>query len=123
MKNWSGKNLCFECAKKLGTNINIGRKHKGRCHRCHSEQTVFKVTAMPIIVASGEGVCPECAHPEGAHAAFCPRSELEILKREREEIVKVLECVAHYDPEKSLSDQLEQILRQLPKGDREEKDL
>jgi hypothetical protein len=34
---------------------------------------------MPIIFTPGENACPECAHPEGAHATSCLRSELEIL--------------------------------------------
>ena len=66
---------------------------------------------MPIIFISGEKACPECAHPEGAHAVSCPRSELEILKRELEEIVRVLERFGRYDPEKPLADQLREMLR------------
>jgi hypothetical protein len=116
MKDWSGKNLCFECAKKLGANINIGRQFKGRCHRCHSEQTLFKVTKVPLTPLPGEDVCPECAHPVGTHANSCRRSELELLRNELQEIVKALEEFESYDPEKSLADQLREILRQAGKG-------
>lgn len=121
MKDWSGKSLCFECAKTLNANINIGRKLKGRCHRCHSEQTLFKVTKVPDIPVSGENVCPECAHPVGTHAASCRRSELEVLKNEREEILRILEKFERYDPEKSLADQLEQILQQAQRKVAEKK--
>jgi hypothetical protein len=115
MKDWSGKNLCFECAKKLGANINIGHKLMGRCHRCHSEQTLFRVTGMPTQPIAGEDICPECAHPVGTHAAACPRSDLEILKREQEELVRVLEEFAGYDPEASLASQFRQILQRAQK--------
>jgi hypothetical protein len=110
MKNWTGKSLCFECAKKLGANINIGRQFKGRCHRCHSEQTLFNVTEVPVTTPLGEAVCAECAHPIGTHAADCRRSELEMLKKEREEIVGLLEALGGYDPEKPLAEQLRQAL-------------
>lgn len=115
MKDWSGKNLCFECAKKLGANINIGRKLKGRCHRCHSDQTLFKATEVPASPLSGGDICPECAHPLGTHAADCRRSELQILKREREEIIRMLEEFDGVDPEKSLPEQLARILRHARK--------
>jgi hypothetical protein len=117
MKDWSGKHLCFECAKKLGANINIGRKLKGRCHRCHSEQTLFRVTEVPITSIPGEEVCPECAHPVGTHAASCRRSELEILRNELREIVGVLEEFGSREPEKPLADQLRELL-QRAKTDR-----
>jgi protein-arginine kinase activator protein McsA len=110
MKDWSGKDLCFECAKKLGADINIGRHFKGRCHRCHSEQTLFKVRRVPVASLTGEELCPECAHPLGAHAAHCRRSERQLLK-ELEEIVGVLEEFESYDPQKSLVDQLREVLR------------
>jgi hypothetical protein len=111
MKDWSGTNICFECAKKLGANINIGRQLKGRCHRCHSEQTLFKVTDVPTTPLATDEVCPECAHPLGTHANSCRRSELEILRQELQEIVSVLKEAECYDPEKSLADQLRQALR------------
>jgi hypothetical protein len=110
MKDWSGKDLCFECAKKLGADINIGRQFKGRCHRCHSEQTLFKVRRVPVAPVTGDDLCPECAHPLGTHAAYCRRSERQLL-REREEIVSVLEESASYDPQRSLVDQLREALR------------
>jgi hypothetical protein len=111
MKDWSGKNLCFECAKKVGANINIGRKVKGRCHRCHSEQTLFKATEVPFTPVLDEGICPECAHPAGAHAAICSRSELELLKTERQEIIRILEELGCYEPEIPLSIQIRQRLQ------------
>jgi hypothetical protein len=120
MKDWSGRHLCFECAKKLGANINIGLKLKGRCHRCHSEQTLFRVTEIPAKPSAEEDVCPECAHPIGTHAASCRRSELAILRAEREEMVRLLEQVEEYDPEQSLVEQLGRILRRgqgPPRGD------
>jgi hypothetical protein len=118
MKDWSGKSLCFECAKKLGANINIGRQFKGRCQRCHSEQTLFMVAAIPVAAPSGEpGVCSECAHPCGTHAAFCSRSEAGQLKMEREEIILALEETYGYDPEQPLADQIRKILEQGLKQD------
>lgn len=111
MKNWSGKTVCFECAKKLGANINIGRQFKGRCHRCHSEQTLFKVTEVPATLLAGDDVCPECAHPLGNHAAACRRSELELLRQEIQDIVTILKEAGSYDPEKPLADQLRKVLR------------
>lgn len=111
MKDWAGKNLCFECAGKLGANINIGRKLKGRCHRCHSEQTLFKVIEVPNTPIAGEDVCPECAHPVGTHAASCRRSELGLLRTELQEIVEVLEEFGEYDPEQPLPGQVRQLLR------------
>lgn len=111
MKNWSGKNLCFECAGKLGANINIGRKLKGRCHRCHSEQTLFKVLEVPNTPITGEDVCPECAHPVGTHEATCRRSELELLRTELQEIVKVLEEFAPYNKDQPIAEQFRQLLR------------
>jgi hypothetical protein len=118
MKNWSGKSICFECAKKLGANINIGRQFKGRCNRCHSEQTLFNVTEVPVTPPMGEDVCAECAHPVGTHAASCRRSELELLKRERAEIVSLLAPFGKFDPEKSLAEQLREALRQAQEGPR-----
>lgn len=114
MKDWSGRHLCFECAKKLGANINIGLKLKGRCHRCHSEQTLFRVTEMPAKPSAEEDVCPECAHPTGTHAASCRRSELAILRAEREAIVRLLERFEEYAPEQSLVEQLGQVLQRVP---------
>jgi hypothetical protein len=111
MKDWSGKTLCFECAKKVGANINIGHKLKGRCHRCHSEQTLFMAREVPITSLTDEGICPECAHPFGTHAAACQRSELELLKAERQEIVGALQELGAWDPEKSLADQIRHTLR------------
>lgn len=111
MKDWSGKSLCFECARKLGANINIGRKLKGRCHRCHSDQTLFRVTEVPLTAVADEEVCPECAHPVGTHAASCQRSELELLRKERREVVAILEEFGSYDAEKCLTAQLRQVLQ------------
>jgi len=113
MKNWSGRHLCFECAKKLGANINIGLKLKGRCHRCHSEQTLFRVAEMATLPAAEEGVCAECAHPVGTHAATCRRSELAILKAEREALIRLLEPFGSYDPEQSLPEQFGRLLLRL----------
>jgi hypothetical protein len=111
MKDWLDKSLCFECAKKLGANINIGRQFKGRCQRCHSEQTLFRVTAVPEAPPPGEtGICPECAHPSGTHATSCSRSETGRLKREREEIIRALEETHGYDPDRPLSVQIRKIL-------------
>lgn len=116
-KDWTKKDLCFECARKLGANINIGRKLKGRCHRCHSEQTLFRVTAMLTSPLLGEEVCPECAHPLGTHAATCSLSELELLRQELRQIAVVLEEFGCHDPGKPLPDQLREALRvQLPAG-------
>jgi hypothetical protein len=111
MKNWAGKAICFECAKKLGANINIGRQFKGRCNRCHSEQTLFTATDVPMTPVADSDVCPECAHPVGTHAASCRRSELEILKKERADIVALLETFGGFDPEQSLTEQLRRALR------------
>lgn len=118
MKDWSGKSLCFECAKKLGANINIGRQFKGRCQRCHSEQTLFRVAAVPEALPPGEaGICPECAHSSGAHAASCSRSETDRLRREREEIIRALEDTHGYDPDRPLPVQIREILENvLSKG-------
>lgn len=113
MKDWSGKDLCFECAKKLGANINIGRKIRGRCHRCHSEQILFRVTEVPVAAVPGEEICPECAHPVGTHASTCQRSELDLLRQERREIVAMLEEFGRYEARKSLADQLRQALQQI----------
>lgn len=112
-KDWTGKDLCFECAKKLGANINIGRKLKGRCHRCHSEQTLFRVTAMSTAPLSDEEVCPECAHPLGTHAATCSRSELGLLRHELRQIAAVLEEFGCHDPGKPLPDQLREALQRV----------
>ena len=110
-KDWSSKDLCFECAKRVGARINIGQKLKGRCHRCHSEQTLFKVTEMPAITLPGDDICPECAHPTGTHAATCRRSEAELLRRERREIVELLNEFAAYDPGEPLAGQLRRLLQ------------
>lgn len=110
MKDWSGKNLCFECARKLGANINIGRKLKGRCHRCHSDQTLFRVTEVPLTTVADDEECPECGHPVGTHAATCQRSELELLRKELREVVDILEEFGSYDPTKSLAAQLREVL-------------
>lgn len=112
MKDWSGRNLCFECARKVGANINIGRQFKGRCHRCHSEQTLFLATEVPVIPAHGQDVCPECAHPIGTHAASCRRSELELLRKEREEIVRLLEEFGFDASGDALTDRLRRALEQ-----------
>lgn len=119
MKDWSGKLLCFECARKLGAHINIGRKLKGRCHRCHSDQTLFRVTEVPFMAVAGEEVCPECAHPVGTHAASCQRSELELLRKELREVVGILEEFSSYDPGKGLAAQLREVLqRETSKSER-----
>ncbi|BCA79076.1 hypothetical protein [Desulfuromonas sp. AOP6] len=111
MKDWSGKELCFECAGKLGANINIGRKIKGRCHRCHSEQTLFKVTDMPVLPVAGEDVCEECGHPIGTHAASCRSSELKVLLNERQDLIRLLEDEGVYQPDEPLVEQLRRLLQ------------
>jgi len=111
MKDWSGKLLCFECARKLGAHINIGRKLKGRCNRCHSDQTLFRVTEVPLAATADAEECPECGHPIGTHAASCQRSELELLRKELREVVGVLEEFGSYDPEKNLAAQLREVLQ------------
>lgn len=113
MKDWTGKTLCFECARKLAANINIGRKLKGRCHRCHSEQTLFRVTAMPTAALLDEKVCPECAHPQGTHAATCSLSELELLRQELRQVAAVLEEIGCHEPGKPLVDQLREALQRV----------
>ena len=113
MKDWSGKELCFECAGKLGANINIGRKIKGRCHRCHSEQTLFKVTDMPVVPVAGEDVCEECGHPIGTHAASCRRSELKVLLNERQELIGLLEEEGVYRSDEPLAEQFRQLLQKV----------
>ncbi len=118
MKDWSGKNLCFECAKKVGAGINIGYHQKGRCHRCHSEQTVFQVTRAAVDQVEDVGICPECAHPSGTHAISCSRSELEQWTRERNEIVRILEETVGYDPGESLGSQLRRALNGSEKPDK-----
>lgn len=115
MKDWSGKDLCSECAGKVGASINIGRQCKGRCQRCHSEQTLFRVIAMPPAPAEVTDVCPECAHPIGTHALSCQRAELKIVRQELQEIVAILEELGLYDPEKTLAEQLRPILVQAKK--------
>lgn len=115
MKSWFGKDLCAECAGKLGATLEVGRPLKGRCHRCHSEQTLFKVIRVSATPPSNENVCPECAHPIGTHALSCRQSELKIMQDERREIVELLQEYAGYDPEHSLADQLRRIFQQLHK--------
>jgi len=124
MKDWSGKKLCFECIKTLGANINIGLKMNGCCQRCHREQTVFKVTNVPVIVAGQINVCPECAHSDGVHANDCPYSErLEKLTQERDEIVRLLQLFDLYEADTPLAEQIEKVLRQSSQKSREESPL
>lgn len=111
MKNWTGTNLCFTCAQTLGASINIGRQFRGRCPRCHSEQTLFPALNASTSPPASEDVCPECAHPAGTHAAACRKSELERLRRERHDVVRLLEEHGGYDPEQPLAEQLERLLR------------
>ncbi len=108
MKVWIGKDLCSECAGKLGASLNISRQRKGRCPRCHSEQTLFRVLD---VTAHDERACPQCAHPPGAHAASCSRADVQSMHREHEEIIKILQETGGYDPQMSLPNQLRKILR------------
>lgn len=110
LKDWTGKSLCFACAQKLGASINIGLQFKGRCHRCHSEQTLFRAIDAPAATSGAEEVCSECHHPVGIHAAGCSRSELERLREDRREIVRLLEECGGYDPGHPLADQLRALL-------------
>jgi len=114
MKGWIGKDICSECAATLGASLNIGRQCKGRCQRCHSEQTLFRVIE---VTGHDEDACLQCAHPPGTHAASCSRVDLRSLYREHEEIVKILQETGGYDPQKSLPEQLRKILRQVRKND------
>jgi hypothetical protein len=120
MKDWSGKTLCFECIKSLSANINIGLKNNGRCQRCHRVQTVFTVTSVPHIVSEYVNTCPECAHSDDVHANACQHSEIETLNKERDEIVRMLQLFGLYEADTPLTEQLEKILQQFPRNDREE---
>ncbi len=118
MKDWSDKSLCFECARKVGANINIGLSTKGRCQRCHSEQTLFRVAQALVVVPCGEAdVCPECAHPGGAHASSCGRSEIALLQRERDAVIRVLEETVGFDPQQPLAQQIRRALIKDPGND------
>ncbi|MBW6510082.1 MAG: hypothetical protein K0A94_11140 [Desulfuromonadales bacterium] len=111
MKSWVGKDVCAECAGMLAASINIGFKTKGRCHRCHSEQELFNVIAMSPSPISAQNVCPECGHAGEAHAASCQRSEVALLRTERQQLVELLQEIGGYNADLSLADQIRQLLK------------
>lgn len=114
MKSWIGKDVCAECAGMLAASINIGFKTKGRCHRCHSEQELFNVIAMSPSPISAQKVCPECSHVGEAHAASCQRSEVALLRTEKQQIVELLQDISCYNADLSLPDQIKQLLKKSP---------